>query len=344
MKINVTPVKVKLDLTNSADKVTDTVVSPIQGLCKGAAKMFNALVGPFVARWEGKQKLIEAQYEKFSQDILAGKLQLKSEKPDLIPIQDISSFDELCDHIVQIEPASKAKRLQSTLGDGIQEIQEIPDDEVSDEPIDQTFFNRWQQQAELIEDEEVRKWWAHLLVEETKKPKSISPRTLDVAKNLSKDEANLFVKVSKGIVNTALAVDSKGHPACGVYSEILTLQDAGLVCSQTSNQTMQANAHNQQNQKIVALLYPESKVAIIFEKEKVSFQCNFLTVAGCEILNISHINRTLDDFMKIAEVISKQNNNVVASIIPIKAIGGDVNGSTSFQLIWLPLWTNHPET
>lgn len=338
---NISPVKVKVDLTQATTNTVDTFLAPIRDIHKGIKKIFVVCTGKRFADMERPTVLAAAQTEKDVEDIKAGKKEFRD--GNLIPIGPVVNVGDYYREISAQNSACDAKRLGEAMLDAAIELKEIPEEDISDDPVDQTFFNHWRKEAELIDDEELRKWWAHLLVEETKKPKSISPRTLDVAKNLSKDEANLFVQISKGIVDDVLVVDSKGFPASGTYSEIIALQDACLICSQTSNRTVTANASNQRGQKVVALLFPESELAIVFEKETISFQCNFLTVAGREIVKITHVDRALDNFRRIAEVISKQNDNVVASIIPIKAIGADVSSATSYRLIWIPIWINHPE-
>jgi predicted dehydrogenase len=104
----------------------------------------------------------------------------------------------------------------------------------------------------MIDEDELRQWWARILVEEAKKPHSISPRTLDVARRLSKEEALLFVKMVKGEVDGIIPVDSKGHPQYISYAEALMLQSAELIFAQQSQTTFRLAYDIDEKQKIRA--------------------------------------------------------------------------------------------
>lgn len=345
MNIDVAPIKVKADLTHSADRATETVVEPIQGICKGVGKILSAFLDPWFAHQEGKRRLIAAQYKKYEQDILDGKLQLGGANTKNIPISDNTSFDELCKQRVLAETAFKSKRLNAAMGDAMKEAREIPDEKISDDPVDQTFFNHWRREAELIDDEEVRQWWVHLLVEETKKPKSISPRTLDVAKNLSKDEAQLFARMAKSIVVQTLLVDHKSEPLGGTYGELLSLQDAGLVSSMISNRDFFAG--DEESHNCVLLPFFDCNLVVAFKYNKISIRCYILTKAGKEINSISQNTLSLDEIKAIAEEISKQNNNAIGFIYQMYNVSDDPNNARyiHYDVDWdHPLWTNHLET
>lgn len=68
------------------------------------------------------------------------------------------------------------------------------EDEVSDEKVDEDWVNRFFDIAKDISNEEMQLIWGHILAGEIKQPKSFSVRTLDILKNLSKQEAHLFKK------------------------------------------------------------------------------------------------------------------------------------------------------
>ena len=198
--------------------------------------------------------------------------------------------------------------------------------------------------GQLIDDEDLRTIWAHLLVEETKKANSISPRTLDVVKNLSRQEAEAFVRIIPGTIDNAVIVNDTGHPLWGTYSEMLALQDARLVGSQSSSVTHSANAENQQHNKIVVIPFLDSKLALIFEKDKITINVNVLTTAGREIYGISKKPLSLNQIIKIAEAISRQNQKAITSILPTKIISTESNGEVKYQYFWTPIWTNRSTT
>ena len=65
---------------------------------------------------------------------------------------------------------------------------------ISDEPVDQDWTTRFFNIVEDISDEEMQKHWGRILAGEVKQPKSFSLRTLELLKNLSKEEAAIFTK------------------------------------------------------------------------------------------------------------------------------------------------------
>lgn len=79
-------------------------------------------------------------------------------------------------------------------------LKDVPDSEISDEEFSDLFFSHWKNEAEFIDDPDLIFDWASILVEEIKKPNSISLRTLDTFIKLTKDEKELFEKLSKYII------------------------------------------------------------------------------------------------------------------------------------------------
>lgn len=75
---------------------------------------------------------------------------------------------------------------------------------VSEEPVNKDWSKRFFNIAEDVSDEEMQEIWARILTGEIKKPNSYSLRTLELLKNLSKTEADTFIKFAN------LAIHSNG--------------------------------------------------------------------------------------------------------------------------------------
>jgi hypothetical protein len=67
-------------------------------------------------------------------------------------------------------------------------------EEVSSEKVDQDWATRFFNIVEDISDEEMHNLWAKILAGEIKQPKSFSLRTLEILRNLSKEEAEAFIR------------------------------------------------------------------------------------------------------------------------------------------------------
>lgn len=67
---------------------------------------------------------------------------------------------------------------------------------VTNQPVDDGWASRFFRYAEDVSDEGMQAIWGRILAGEIKQPNTYSIRTLEVLRNLSKNEADLFVKVA----------------------------------------------------------------------------------------------------------------------------------------------------
>ncbi|HLN94046.1 MAG TPA: DUF2806 domain-containing protein [Flavobacterium sp.] len=73
---------------------------------------------------------------------------------------------------------------------------------VSDEPVDEDWTSRFFNIVEDVSDEEMQQLWGRILAGEVKQPKSYSLRTLELLKNLSKREAEVFSRASNFVISS----------------------------------------------------------------------------------------------------------------------------------------------
>ena len=73
----------------------------------------------------------------------------------------------------------------------------MEEEKVSNEPVNTNWTNRYFSIVEDISDETLQDIWGRILAGEVKQPNSFSLRTLDLLRNVTKEEAELFVKASK---------------------------------------------------------------------------------------------------------------------------------------------------
>lgn len=74
------------------------------------------------------------------------------------------------------------------------------EEHVSEEPVEEDWATRFFNIAEDISDEEMQGLWGKILAGEVKQPKSFSLRTLELLKNLSRKEAEVFNKISNFVI------------------------------------------------------------------------------------------------------------------------------------------------
>jgi uncharacterized repeat protein (TIGR03899 family) len=76
------------------------------------------------------------------------------------------------------------------------------EDIVSEEPVEEDWATRFFNIVEDISDEEMQHLWGKILAGEVKQPKSYSLRTLELLKNLSRFEADVFNKISNFVISS----------------------------------------------------------------------------------------------------------------------------------------------
>jgi len=335
---DISPVKVsvKADLTESIHKVVDTVVAPIQSVHKGIAKLFSACTGKWFANNDRQTALIAAQTAKDVADINAGKKEYRN--GELINLELAQTPEAYYRQISENNGACDAKRLEAAMLEAAVEISNIPEEEISDDPLNQTFFNHWRAEAELIDEDDLRKWWAHLLVEEAKKPNSISPRTLHVARNLSREEANLFQRIAKGYCGGLVLLNPPlNNPLFGNFGEGVRLQDAGLLMSGMSRR-IDALVLDQKYQ--IPLPFLDINIAIVIQASSIILSGYGLSRAGQELISILTLPHTEADVLEIAKHLTVINPNIPISVNKIYDTEKDDQGQVVRYKWTDPIWVN----
>ncbi|WP_413998576.1 DUF2806 domain-containing protein [Flavobacterium sp. W1B] len=115
------------------------------------------------------------------------------------------------------------------------------ENEVSDEKVESDWITRFFNIAQDISDEDMQKLWGRILAGEIKQPKSFSLRAIELLKNLSKEEAEIFTKICqlKIISSTNTFIpnldrDSLINKFNIKYLDILLLAELGLISSDSN--------------------------------------------------------------------------------------------------------------
>lgn len=108
----------------------------------------------------------------------------------------------------------------------------IDDDSDNESEPSQDFINRWRNDAKLISDESIQYVWGRILAEEINTPRAVSVRTLDVIKNLSKEEAEIFSEAIDFIFYNSCLIDNGDVKNSFISTDKGSkLNDAGLIAS-----------------------------------------------------------------------------------------------------------------
>jgi hypothetical protein len=187
---------------------------------------------------------------------------------------------------------------------------------VSEEPVDKDWTARFFSIVEDVSDEEMQNLWGRVLAGEVKQPKSYSLRTLELIKNLTKDEAHIFMKVA----NFCLTSNNDSFIYKGdydeirkdygiSYSDIAQLVEIGLIQPGdfVSYQLLQSPS-------AVKTYFISGNIAIVVEKKEnvptIQFPINLFTKAGTELLKLVKPNPPFDYLAKFAKAIKRENVEV----------------------------------
>jgi len=197
---NLSPINVTCDLTPLVKSIPNSV-----------SKIFDLVFGKMVAKTEATKKLIDAQTERHTRLILDGKACL-----------DVNN------KLINFEQV-KSDNAQQCLEYAVREAL-LKEGEPSDDEVSRTFFNKWREQAQYIDEDSLKEFWARILVEEIYKPNTINLRALNTLSMISSDDARRFNETMKYIIfDKYLAIDF--IPLENKQSTIEFLYDIGVISS-----------------------------------------------------------------------------------------------------------------
>lgn len=180
------------------------------------------------------------------------------------------------------------------------------------------WFIRYYEASGNISDKEMQILWAKILAGEIEKPSSYSLRTLDVLRNMSKEEAECFVK----ICNASIKIESEKYviPADqdylsknGIdYSDILMLEEIGLI---NSGSGIYINDDLESNTRYKLYMYDSLIVkAIASEKRKFSLRVYPFKNVGNELATLIDRESNVENFLNLCKKLQDSNPGVLITV------------------------------
>lgn len=208
------------------------------------------------------------------------------------------------------QEAKKQINIESITAAAAEQLKNEPP--VDDAPIDDDWMNRFFNIAEDISNEEMQMLWGKILAGEIKRPKSYSLRTLELIKNLSKEEATTIMKVANFALrfgrdfvlykgeNDLLENYSITYYDIALLTEIGVLQPGDFV-SYTLQQTP----------NLVKTPVVYGKLVMIIERTpnatEQSIPIHLFTKTGVQILKLLDINPSYEYLKALATSLKKED-------------------------------------
>ena len=219
-------------------------------------------------------------------------------------------------------------RLLSREVEGQKNIEAIADsalkslpDSVSDQPVADDWKRKFFLEAEDICDEDLQFLWGKVLAGEVVSPGSYSLRTLEILKNLSKHEAELFRSacnlafsdgwIMKGTQDTANEFNNYGLS----YDDILSLRDAGLI-----HEGDQLTKNFKDIDTLPSIVFVNNGLTIELSGElpqTLNLPCIVFTRAGMELKNLIENNLCMPYLQSIATLLRQRGITVKKGTIKI---------------------------
>lgn len=156
------------------------------------------------------------------------------------------------------------------------------EDNISEEPVDKDWSKRFFNIVQDITDEEMQGLWGRILAGETKKPNSYSKRTLEVLKNLSKEEAEIFTKFAElkiEVNNSVIWNNDNGkfiEKEFGItFNDRLLMTELGLLSSENN---LEFSFRPTNNDKQTIIMYYGNKGIVFYREENTPKQSNQVLV------------------------------------------------------------------
>lgn len=202
---------------------------------------------------------------------------------------------------------------------------------VSEEPVNEDWATRFFDIAQDVSDDEMQNLWGQILAGEIKHSQSYSLRTLEILRNMTKDEAEIFQKVAQFallqgdafIYSSNDVLNKLGVP----YSSIAKLVEIGLL---QSGDFVSRNYFSDKTKKVVHGIIYGNLVVLVNQKAnapKISFEIRLFTTPGKELLKLVNIKPNIEYIQEFAKKI--KNDDVLVNYAEFISL--EANGCVSYQ-------------
>lgn len=236
---------------------------------------------------ESQKLLTHSEYED-------GKIKVIS--PDAHP-DGISELSNRVAARLQYQELHQQHNVEAVCANAAEEL--AHESSIPEEKPEPEWVSRFLDISSGISTEELQNLWGRILANEIKKPGSFSLRTLDVLRNLSKKEAESFVKLGNYILrwgSKAFYIKPKTYLFTKdgglTFLDILALKDAGLIFEMDLEFSFSSGTAG----KTSNLFY--GPLLLLFERDKdtptLASSVGFLTKVGVELLQLITIQPDME--------------------------------------------------
>lgn len=225
--------------------------------------------------------------------------------------EGVSNLNALLQVVQKDSTLSELEHLGNILQDfqwAIDAAKEIPDEEVSDEPVDPDWFARWRTWAQDVSSETMQRMWGRVLAGEVQRPGTYSMHTLDVLSRLSRRDAKLVEKAASFVIDdfvfTPTNLDNFGLS----HLDCLALIELGILNAVDSQGTVSLDQKD-----AYRLYYCQTKivkVTSVGQNVSITFKAHLLTLVGRELCKLRPVPANEEYLREFARLLKSDDVKV----------------------------------
>lgn len=296
---------------------------PLKKLIEVVSQGIGGLSRPYLIRKTADAKAYEIKV--ISESIKDNQKDLKQigfneEKLSLMSldsntIQNEISIEERTQNRIEFKEQKRQKNIESITQKAALNLE--GESTVSEEPVNEDWTTRFFDYAEDISNDEMQELWGKILAGEIKQPKSYSLRTLDIIRNLSEDEAKVFMKFASLAINsngTSFILNFNNEKLLEekyqlFFKDRLLLEELGFVAAND----LQYKIGKTEKNKGQSVFVIGNKI-VVFEKlenkPEQQLQILVFTKIGQELLKLVNATTELDYIQLLATKINRLNGTI----------------------------------
>ena len=326
---------------------------PLKKLIEVVSAGVGGLSKPYLIRKTADAKAYEiktiAQAIKENQNDLKT-IGFNEEKLSLMSLDDDSlknnlSLENRTQNRIEFKEQKRQKNIESITQQAAEDLES--ESVVSDDPVDEDWISRFFDYAEDISSEDMQGLWGRILAGEIKKPKSYSLRTLDILRNLSAEEAEVFIKFGSLAIRsggTVFLLNIKNEKLLEEeyqlkFEERLLLEELGLLAANDLQfQMMKTEDDSKASVFIIdSTIIVQEKLA---NKPQQQLQVLVFTKIGQELLQLIKAEPKKEYLQLLATKLDRNNGLIKYAKIIDELPNGQVSHT---QLIDIPLTEKEKE-
>ena len=327
------------------DKIKDVLglSKPLTKLIEVIAQGTGAITQPYLIKKNADAKAYEInvvskaieENQNSLQKINYKEAKVSLRSLDKESIKEITSLTERAENRIEYQEQKRQQNIERVTQIAVEQLE--TEKTVSEEKVDEDWTTRFFSYAQDVSNEEMQDLWGRILAGEVKNPKSFSLRTLELIRNLSKSDAEIFSKIANFSVShgkDAFLIKGKDDELkkFGIkFDDIALMEELGLLHSgEFLSFEFQPLPNDKQNVFILG------NTIVLFNKKansaKQSLSIRLFTRIGKELLELIEVNPEFKYIQSLATELKNDNSELTYAQITERLDNGRIRHNNPIEI------------